>query len=139
MPNKTTSLSELETYLVIDRLALDKHVEEQIQLTYTVDLNIAKHTKILTLKKGEYEQYIALLYTLEKEQSPKATDAVIQRIIKMDKTRVQVANEIAELEYELEKWKSMRNAVIQRGYSIKNLIELYVSGYWTASHAVKGK
>lgn len=69
----------------------------------------------------------------------KVTEARITRLVESDEEFVRCASELAERRNQLAEWEVMVEAIRSRGFALRDLIELWVAGYWSDSHSASRK
>ena len=133
--------AEFQALLRIDRHNLDEEVERQPALYYKVAAEEARMRSRFDASKNALEMIMANLdgeirsKALKKDE--KITEAVVRAKVSQDKRCVQASEEQLKQKRRLDLLTALKDSFRQRSYMLRDLVELYTSGYYTDA-AIRG-
>lgn len=135
------NLEEFQSLLKIDRHNLDEEIERQPDLYYSVAREAVFYRSRLDRLESEKDRVYASLDTLirqkaEKDDS-KITENAIKARIRQDKTYRNLVDQGFILKKRLDELTVLQEAFRQRSYMLRDLVELFTTGYFTDA-AIKG-
>lgn len=126
---------ELKSRLAIDKNNIDQEVIEQPELYYHAAEQAAMATSEYDAKKEESKRVFAEVYSEYRTESEsigkKATEASLNAQVEIDTRVVQIKEELTKALLNKETSAALKEAFIQRGYMLKELCSMYVSGFLT--------
>jgi hypothetical protein len=130
------SITELKSALRIDRLSLDREIEVQP----TLFLQAAELAAIARSKLDHMKSELDVLEAeLDKELrlSPeiRSTEKAISMELQRHPQRVAAMEAYLGQKYKMEVREQLRDAYRQRGYMLRDLVALHISGYWSDQHS----
>ena len=133
--------AEFQALLRIDRHNLDEEVERQPALYYKVAAEEARMRSRFDASKNALEMIMADLdgeirsKALKKDE--KITEAVVRAKVSQDKRCVKASEEQLKQKRRLDLLTALKDSFRQRSYMLRDLVELYTSGYYTDA-AIRG-
>ena len=134
---KQKELDDFKRYLVIDKHQLDVEVSQQPELFYAVAEISAKYSGIASTAKAEMEEsYASVSMEIRDELSTsgaKTTEKIIEHMADSNQAYCRkvrayvVAKEVADA------WQALVNAFNQRSHMLRELSNLYISGYYQST------
>ena len=130
--------TELEKELSIDKDDLDNELIKQPQLTYTVGSNHSKVTKnrmeaeeALVYYENKYLTATQGAAYMETKKSLTSSDRKERLMVQSE--RKELIKDVIAWRLEESQWKALLEGIGQKGYSIKNLTELFTASYWAST------
>ena len=147
---KESLLEELERGLRISRDDLDGALIEQPDIFHRVSTELALAISVRDAAKLERDQVQAELDMELREKFARAetkiTEVALSRELETMPRMVTLRKDLGRLSALVDRWSALKESYNQRGYALKELVNLYVVGYFTTSsggaarsHAVEGK
>lgn len=130
-------IEELEAGLAIDEHALDEALVCQPDFFYRVAKRLAleisrRDAAKQALQDAEFEAEVAARRAAE-EAEKKVTDSAIRAVVQTDDAVRAARDDLMRLSESVGTLSSLKEAFTQRSYAIKDLVNLYVANYYTAS------
>lgn len=135
--NDLDYVKELDFYrdrLQIDRNALDDELAVQAQLFWEVS---EKHVQCMTERdelKAEVGRFHSQLGLNERvnlaEAGLKVTEVAIESRVLSNEDMIRVGNSYLSAKSESDTWFAMKEAFAQRSYVLKDMVSLYIAGYF---------
>lgn len=130
----TDIYAQYEAFLRIDKYALDDALEEQPDLFNRVGKNLTLAISRRDAAKQELADIEAEVDAdLRKDASnvgERITEKEIESLKVLDKEVRKAKKALSDLNLAVNKWASLKEAFSQRSYAIKELVALYVGGYF---------
>lgn len=127
--------AEFQTLLRIDRHNLDEEVERQPELYYKIAAEEARVRSRFDASKNALELVTANIdgeiRSKALKNDEKITEAVVRAKISQDKRCVQATEDQLKLKRRLDLLTALKDSFRQRSYMLRDLVELYTSGYYT--------
>lgn len=125
-------------------LAIDKHKLDEALIIHP--LAVAKVGETFAEVVSYRDQAVDDLKTLEanldamirRAAKEKPTEPQIKSQIARDKDRIRAEHKVIDLTREVNRWSSLHKAIMERGYVIRQLCELWARDYFAIS-SVKGE
>jgi len=134
-------MDDLETKLRIQKYELDDDLTEHPDLYHQVskEYMFAKSRRDkLKLEKEQLEAELdASVRAGWREDDGKMTETGVKNKIMLMPSIKKLAAKYGDACLEADLWQALERAFDQRGYAIKDLVQLYASGYWTTDGAVR--
>lgn len=128
------TIEELKSYLRIDKHNLDKAIEEQAEMFYFVAEGSALAGSVRDQIKYELDTLISDTYLTTRlvaaEQGRKITETLLEQEVAQDKEVQKMKEKYLDVKAEAETWLALKESFAQRGYMLRELASLYVSGYF---------
>lgn len=129
------SLSELQSYLTIDKHQLDDAITHHAELLFTVSNALAHEVNERDLLKKELEeQYAATtlkMRDLAIKSGIKTTEDQIKQSALLDEEYKEAQVRFLNKKLHCDRLQAMKEAFIARGYMIRDLAELWIAGYFS--------
>lgn len=134
-------IAEFRALLLIDKSCLDQHLQEQAEIFYRIADALAQSQSV----RDKAKEYIAITdaelnlqfrKVLEKD-GVKVTDAKINAMVQDDEDHQEAFNKYMETKEQADKLSAMREAWMQRSYMLRELVGLFIAGYFSDA-AMKG-
>lgn len=137
-----TELSFYEKALPIDRHNLDEEVIRQADLFYAVSKQCSGSEKQAAIARDLYYSVKAecaarVRKELEK-QNNRVTKEMVDTALGADPENIEARKVYDEKKHNVTEWQALREAVLQRSFMLKELVQLYVAGYFIESKAENG-
>jgi hypothetical protein len=127
-------IEEYEAMLGIDEHSLNEALEEQPDLFYRVG-------KILALqisRRDAAKQYLTNQEAIMDSQlrrnvgksDAKPTDKAIAAQLRVSATVVNASDQLLRMEHSVRQWNNLKEAIVQRGHALRELVNLYVNAYY---------
>ena len=133
--------AEFQALLRIDRHNLDEEVERQPALYYKVAAEEARMRSRFDASKSALEMIMADLdgeiRSKALKKAEKITEATVRAKVSQDKRCVQASEEQLKQKRRLDLLTALKDSFRQRSYMLRDLVELYTSGYYTDA-AIRG-
>jgi len=134
-------IAEFKDLLLIDKNNLDQHLQEQAEIFYRIADALAQAQSV----RDKAKEYIAITdaqLNLQfrkdlEEDGIKVTDAKINAMVQDDEEHQTSFNEYMDTKEQADKLSAMREAWMQRSYMLRELVGLFISGYF-ADQTLKG-
>ena len=134
-------IEELEGLLKIDRADLDSEVERQPTLYYKVAAEAARLRSEVDAAKDRLDRTSAELDLLIRENAlrddEKITEGGVRSRVTTDKAYQAAITAFSKVKQQLDQTGALQEAFRQRSYMLRDLVELYISGYFTDA-VIKG-
>ena len=141
MGKEPNRLAEFEALLKIDKNDLDTEVERQATLYYSVGSEAARLRSVVDTAKDALDRVTASLDVEIREEAlregDKVTEGSIRSRVALDSTYQAATTKYLTAKGQLDQATALQEAFRQRTYMLRDLVELYVSGYFTDA-SVKG-
>lgn len=129
--------------LAIDKNQLDVELMQQSQNFYEVSAQYAdavnrRDTVKKELKEAEAAAYFRVKQALL-DAGDKATEAATEARVLQDEDCIDFREELLAANLEVEQLSALKDAFIQRSYVLKDLVALFISGYFADSAIAKPK
>ena len=125
------TIEELKQYLIIDQNVLNEELIRQPQLFADISDHYAEAISRRDLAKQVLEQLDANLANEFRANSiEKVTDSKTENHVKSHPNHVEQHRRGIEYQLQVEKLAGDMKAFIQRNDSLKNLVQLFLSGYY---------
>lgn len=139
--NDDPTLEDFEPLLKIDKDNLDEAIQQQPDLFYRVSMIVA----LWVSRRDTAKQNVATIeadvaYEMRTRcaaADKKITEAGVVETQRRDPSLQKANKDLIEINYQLQQWTAMKEAIGQRGFAMRELVELYVSNYYVAS-GIKG-
>ena len=130
---------EMEEYhelLQIDRNALDENLVEQADIFHRISNEYAlavsrKDEANENLKQTDARLNLEIREQLESD-GKKATEKVVESEVLNHKDHIDAANSYLEAKHRADSFAALKDAFQQRSYMLREVIELYISGYFVS-------
>ncbi len=120
--------------LQIDRNALDDELAVQVQLFWEVsEKHVQEMGKRDSLKAevGRFHSQLSLNERLVlTEAGMKVTEAAIESLVLSNEGMIKVGNSYLAAKVEADVWAAMKESYTQRSYALKDMVALYIAGYF---------
>lgn len=132
-----TRFTQLDTYkslLRIDKRDLDTELEVQAETFFKVSEKCAECISLRDQAKTELEKITAEIDVDIRRNPPddkKLSETQILNLVKTDPEYLHYQGKYFDLRLLASKWEALKEAFVQRSYALKDLSNLYTSGYWT--------
>jgi hypothetical protein len=130
----TMSLVDLENGLRIDEHALDEALVQQPDLFYRVSKQLALLISRRDAKKQELAEEEAKADAETREtalkRKDKVTEAEVKSMTRLDPGVIKVSGELLHFSRLVGELSALKEAFQQRSYVLKDLVGLYVAGYY---------
>lgn len=127
-------LESLEQGLRIDENALEEALQQQADLFYRVSKNLALLISQRDAAKQEREYTEAKADSYLRDDARNSDDKITEKEIesrkKLDTSVIKVSDKYLRLAAEVKQWEALKEAYLQRGYALKELVVLFVRGYY---------
>lgn len=131
-----TKASNLKSHLKIDKNNLDEAIQRQPLLYYEV---AQKHALAVSQRDEKYDavKVTDALLSLEirerfNEEGVKATEALVTAKVLEHTEHSKVVTDHMRAKYIADELLALKESFSQRSYMLRELVELYVSGYYTS-------
>lgn len=137
--NVRASLSELRAALRIDRFNLDEDVERQPELFFEVAEAAALARSEQDLAKDSVDEVESRLDVHVREKAERNDERITEKEIKarirQHPERAAAMKNYLGLKLETERLDQLRDSFKQRGYMLRELVQLYLSNYYQDASA----
>lgn len=127
-------LEELRNAIVVDRDALDEVLVRQPVLYHKASEQYAAAISTRDLAKDELKKLHAELYSEIKaanlEDGKKLTEAALQAEIEVDDSFMEASAGYIDCCKQSDMWLAAKDAFAQRAYILKDLVALWIAGYY---------
>lgn len=139
-PWEEPSITDFEEALLIDKFNLDEEIERQADLTYRVSQQV-------TLAISNRDQAKAELLLIESRiemmirrgaGDQRVTDKQVEARRNKHQKVVQARQALITAVQRVNQWSDLKEAFVNRGHALRNLVELYVNEYY-ASKGISGR
>jgi len=134
------SLEQFEDALRINEDQLNEALEEQPDLVYRVSqvlaLQISRRDAAkqwLANQEAVIDAQLRRTSALGKER---VTDKAIEAQRRVSVNVVNATNQLLRMEHSVRQWQNLKEAFIQRGHALRELVALYVNNYYAAGGSV---
>lgn len=135
-------LAELKGHLLIDRNELETELEKQSELYYEVcEAHARASSRRDELKVAMEEQYAISADSIRRaaeEEKAKITEASIKEQVILEKDYLDATAAYLEAKKLAELYGGLREAFDSRGKMLKELAQLYISGYYQVARVDSG-
>lgn len=134
--NSAISDSEFDEMLQIDPHALDRHLSEQAAIYHRLSTEYVEAVSVLDearteLKHKEAELDPQVREDLAAESDGRVTESMVANAIQTHSDRVRLQKKVARLKLDADKKSARKDAFHQRGYMLRDMVELHVTGWFT--------
>jgi hypothetical protein len=139
-------MAELEGMLAIDQSHLELCCTQHPDLLYRVAKKYAYLTSERDLLKFKLEQEEANVYNRERDRVPdgeRITEGALKQKVTLDREVTRLNEDLLKANAKLQTWAALKEAVHQRSYMLRELVELYLARYYqgdparTAEHRMR--
>lgn len=134
-------IAEFRDLLLIDKNRLDEHLQEQAEIFYRIADALAQAQSVRDKAKEDIsitDAQLNLQFRKDlEEEGTKVTDAKINAMVQDDDEHHAAFNEYMDAKEQADKLSAMREAWMQRSYMLRELVGLFISGYF-ADQTLKG-
>lgn len=142
MKRHTASLEELKKHLSLDKYALDDELEKQATVYYEICEAAASALSKRDTAKHQLELTDARLgdeiRTKAGRLGEKMTEAKLAQEVTCAEEHVQAYEEYLEAKHQADLWAALKEAFSQKGHALREMADLYVSGYFAGSDIKTG-
>ena len=128
-------IDELRTYLVIDKTRLDENLMEHPDLYFRVSDAASIKASLRDRAYETIKRTDASLATTIREQivdeKGKATEAMVSQAVLDHREHKKAIDRHLDLKEEAAKLDALCEAFKQRGYMLREMVQLYISGYYS--------
>jgi len=128
------TIEELKEFLVINKNRLDEAIEQQAEVFYHVAEGTANAISLRDQIKYELETLVSDTYLsirLEaSNEGRKITEVLLENEVTQDKEVQRMKEKHLAVKTEADKWLALKESFTQRGYMLREMASLYVSGYF---------
>ena len=136
------SISEFKTSLQIDKHALDEALQEQPDLFFRVSQVHALQMS----RRDAAKQYLITQEAMVDDQlrrtglksQDKKTEKQIEAQKRINGHVVKAQDQLLRMEHSVRQWSNMKEAVLQRGHALREMVNLYVNSYYTTGSVTVG-
>lgn len=128
-------IKEFESFLLIDRDALDDALIQQPDLIYRVTNKVVERISQRDAAKQDLNEVEALADAEIRRDAQIAEEKItadqVKAAIKVNKKVQQAADKLADLTYRVNQWGALKEAFVARGHVLRDLVSLYGNNYWS--------
>jgi hypothetical protein len=127
-------IEELKQYLTINKHQLDDELIEQASVFYKV----SELSTEAAAKRDAEKEYLATI-AAEIEQNvrtrlgDKATEGKVKSLVILEKEHRDATSNYLTTKAEADKLQALKEAFHQRGYMLRDLVQLYISNYFSVN------
>jgi|PlaIllAssembly_1097288.scaffolds.fasta_scaffold03219_2 hypothetical protein len=129
-----STIEYLKEFLIIDKNHLDEAIEVQAEIFYHVADGTAQAVSERDQIKYELDTLLSDTYLAIRleatEEGRKITEALLENEVAQDKDVQKLKEKYLEVKANAEKWLALKESFTQRGYMLREMASLYVSGYF---------
>jgi hypothetical protein len=142
-PGNDVQLAEYESRLYIDKHGLDQELMSQPQFYAGVGECYAVAVSRRDLAETELKELEADLQSVIREdceaKDRKYTEASVKADVISHSSRKNAARKLIDCEREVNRWEALREACKQRGFFLRDLVNLHLGAYYAANDARGGQ
>lgn len=135
-------LRDYEGFLLIDKHDLDTAIAEQASLFYQVGEKTSEALSIRDdLKKRMDETYADVTLAVREEAKTagiKMTEDTVKQEALLDGDYQEAQSRYFKAKAAADKWQNLKDSFIQRGYMLRHMTDLWISGYFSEFAAKVG-
>lgn len=137
------TIEQLQEMLKIDKNDLDEEIVRQPEIYYQVAQQCSEKQSQRDyayddIKRAYAEISLEVREDFERE-GRKSTEALVEATVRADPGYIKAQEQHAKLRLEADKYAALQEAFSQRAYMLRELVKLYVSGYFMDSSVNAGK
>lgn len=130
-------IDEFQKYLIIDKNSLDEELEKQPILLFEICRATSEAISLRDSEKQRLEVIDASINEDLRQEAfrtnTKITEAKLAAAVLLDHRHTQTYADYSEARKEADLWIALKEAFIQKGFALRELVELYLSGYFATS------
>lgn len=132
-------MARLRAGLAIDKHSLDTQIEEQATLYFEACEEFALAQSLRDEAKTALDEQYAICADEYRRTLEKATEGAIKESVAIDKEYLDAVANFQERQKQMSLLGAMRDAYDSRGKMLRELAQLYISGYFTLSSVSGGQ
>lgn len=132
------AIDSIEQSIRIDQNRLEECCTQHPDLIYRVAKSVALLRSRRDQAKWELEQAEARAYNRERDRVPdgeRITEGALKARVVLDRDVTQLTQHLLDAGARLVTWEALKEAVSQRSYMLRELVELYLARYYTGDPA----
>jgi len=134
-----SKMARFKSSLAIDKHSLDDQIEEQSALFFEVCEAFALAQSMRDEAKTALDEQYAICADEYRRTLDKATEGAIKEAVAIDKEYLDAVANLQERQKQMAMIGAMRDAYESRGRMLRELAQLYISGYFTLSGVSGGQ
>lgn len=128
-------LEQFEPALMIDPDALDDGILQQADLLYRVSQNLTLQISRRDAAKQQLAEVEAMadIRIRRAAEGSKTTEKEVKSHCEVDPKVIEATRTLLQLAHSVRQWDDLKEAIISRGYALKELVNLYVNNYYVSA------